>query len=63
MSSNITIERDNPANPGAPDEDSGIVHEHDHTPSARSCPMCGSSATYQTPDGRWGCTQCGSTWA
>jgi hypothetical protein len=25
--------------------------------------VCGSGATYQTSDGRWGCTQCGSTWA
>ncbi|MFF7989855.1 hypothetical protein ACFZDG_08720 [Kitasatospora xanthocidica] len=32
-------------------------------PSARACPVCGSGATYQTMDGRWGCTACGSTWA
>ncbi|WP_031073533.1 hypothetical protein [Streptomyces sp. NRRL WC-3742] len=32
-------------------------------PSARTCPVCGSGATYQTIDGRWGCTACGSTWA
>ncbi|MEV7941070.1 hypothetical protein AB0O82_33695 [Kitasatospora sp. NPDC088264] len=32
-------------------------------PSARACPVCGSSATHQTMDGRWGCTACGSTWA
>jgi large subunit ribosomal protein L37Ae len=32
-------------------------------PAAMACPMCGSGATYQTMDGRWGCTQCGSTWA
>ncbi|MFI6153563.1 hypothetical protein ACIBCA_12785 [Kitasatospora sp. NPDC051170] len=32
-------------------------------PSARACPVCGSGATYQTIDGRWGCTTCGSTWA
>ncbi|MFE6056595.1 hypothetical protein ACFQ6N_38135 [Kitasatospora sp. NPDC056446] len=31
--------------------------------SGRACPVCGSSATYQTMDGRWGCTACGSTWA
>ncbi|MFJ9948104.1 hypothetical protein [Kitasatospora sp. NPDC091207] len=31
--------------------------------SARTCPVCGSGATYQTMDGRWGCTQCGATWA
>jgi len=61
--SSITIERENPAKPGTPSEDSGIVPEQDHTPSARSCPVCGSGATYQTSDGRWGCTQCGSTWA
>lgn len=37
--------------------------ERDHEPSARTCPVCGSGATYQTMDGRWGCTSCGSTWA
>ncbi|AUY52426.1 hypothetical protein [Streptomyces sp. CB01881] len=32
-------------------------------PPARTCPVCGSGSTYQTMDGRWGCTSCGSTWA
>ncbi|MEV7600518.1 hypothetical protein AB0O91_24415 [Kitasatospora sp. NPDC089797] len=32
-------------------------------PSARACPVCGSGATYQTLEGRWGCTTCGATWA
>ncbi|MEE1788756.1 hypothetical protein PUR71_38525 [Streptomyces sp. SP17BM10] len=35
----------------------------DREPSARTCPVRGSGATYQTMDGRWGCTSCGSTWA
>jgi ribosomal protein L37AE/L43A len=41
----------------------GIVHDEDTEPRDGACPACGSSATYQTMDGRWGCTQCGSTWA
>ncbi|WP_406204577.1 hypothetical protein OH807_29080 [Kitasatospora sp. NBC_01560] len=32
-------------------------------PAARACPVCGSGATYQTMEGRWGCTSCGATWA
>lgn len=38
-------------------------HHPDHTPRDGNCPMCGSSSTYQTGDGRWGCVQCGSTWS
>jgi ribosomal protein L37AE/L43A len=34
-----------------------------HRPADGNCPMCGSSSTYQTGGGRWGCTQCGSTWS
>ncbi|MFE4974232.1 hypothetical protein ACFRAR_19245 [Kitasatospora sp. NPDC056651] len=41
----------------------GNVPNSDQPAAAMSCPMCGSGATYQTMDGRWGCTQCGSTWA
>jgi ribosomal protein S27AE len=41
-----------------PDED-----QPDHQCRDGSCPMCGSSSTYQTADGRWGCVQCGSTWS
>ncbi|MGV9263455.1 transposase [Kitasatospora sp. NPDC003701] len=37
--------------------------ERAREPDARTCPVCGSGATYQTMDGRWGCTSCGSTWA
>ncbi|MFE5581182.1 hypothetical protein [Kitasatospora sp. NPDC056531] len=37
--------------------------ERDDEPSARACPVCGSSATYQTMNGRWGCTVCVATWA
>lgn len=37
--------------------------ERVYEPSAHTCPVCGSGATYQTMDGRWGCTTCGSTWA
>ena len=32
-------------------------------PTDGNCPMCGSSSTYQTIDGRWGCVQCGSSWS
>ena len=32
-------------------------------PTAANCPVCGSSSTYQMMSGRWGCVQCGSTWA
>jgi ribosomal protein S27AE len=46
-----------------PDRDSGIVHQQDDDPACRACPVCGSSNTYQTMEGRWGCLQCGSTWA
>lgn len=51
------------AEPASPGPDGGIVAERDRSAQSRSCPMCGSGATYQTQDGRWGCTQCGSTWA
>lgn len=35
----------------------------DHQARDGSCPMCGSSSTYQTADGRWGCVSCGSSWS
>ncbi|MET8543549.1 transposase [Kitasatospora sp. NPDC004799] len=41
----------------------GNLPDSDRDAAARVCPVCGSSATYQTMDGRWGCTSCGSTWA
>ncbi|WP_405007775.1 hypothetical protein OHV13_30240 [Kitasatospora purpeofusca] len=37
--------------------------ERDREAGARACPVCGSGSTYQMMDGRWGCTQCGSTWS
>lgn len=37
--------------------------KHDHDARGATCPMCGSSSTYQTADGRWGCVQCGSSWS
>lgn len=40
-----------------------ILPDEDDGPACRICPVCGSSSTYQTMDGRWGCTQCGSSWA
>jgi large subunit ribosomal protein L37Ae len=40
----------------------GTVLGSDLTAAAVSCPVCGSGSTYQTMDGRWGCTQCGSSW-
>ncbi|SDT62620.1 Transposase zinc-ribbon domain-containing protein [Streptomyces sp. TLI_053] len=41
----------------------GSLLERDSEAGARVCPVCGSSATYQTLEGRWGCTSCGSTWS
>ncbi|MEU3568433.1 hypothetical protein AB0E96_08395 [Kitasatospora sp. NPDC036755] len=41
----------------------GTVLNGDQTVTAMACPVCGSGSTYQTMDGRWGCTQCGSSWA
>ncbi|WP_030057943.1 MULTISPECIES: hypothetical protein [Streptomyces] len=41
----------------------GSLRDSDRDAAAGVCPVCGSSATYQTMDGRWGCTSCGSTWA
>lgn len=61
--STLTPVRPDPANTNDDDLDVGIVHEQDNAPACRSCPVCGSSSTYQTMDGRWGCLQCGSTWA
>lgn len=40
-----------------------MPNEHDHEARNMTCPMCGSSSTYQTSDGRWGCVQCGSSWS
>jgi ribosomal protein L37AE/L43A len=40
-----------------PDED-----QPDHQCRDMNCPVCGSSSTYQTGGGRWGCVQCGSSW-
>ncbi|MFG2905237.1 hypothetical protein ACGF13_09265 [Kitasatospora sp. NPDC048286] len=45
------------------DPQPGTVLDSDRIAAAMACPVCGSGATYQTMDGRWGCTQCGSTWA
>lgn len=61
--STIAPVRPETANPPDPETASGIVHEKDTEPRNMSCPMCGSGSTYQTMDGRWGCTQCGSSWA
>ncbi|MER7705571.1 hypothetical protein ABTX81_22100 [Kitasatospora sp. NPDC097605] len=41
----------------------GTLRDKEREASARTCPVCGSASTFQTMDGRWGCTQCGSTWS
>ncbi|MFF2118782.1 hypothetical protein [Kitasatospora sp. NPDC058184] len=50
-------------NPAHHTSQPGSLPHSDQPAAAMACPMCGSGATYQTMDGRWGCTQCGSTWA
>ncbi|MFJ3791215.1 hypothetical protein [Kitasatospora sp. NPDC090091] len=50
-------------NPPATIPAPSTLPERDDQPAARTCPVCGSGATFQTMDGRWGCTQCGATWA
>lgn len=35
----------------------------DTAPRDQTCPVCGSSSTYQIMGGGWGCVSCGSTWA
>lgn len=50
-------------NASAPCRCPGIVPDDDIEARDGICPVCGSGNTYQTMDGRWGCTQCGSTWA
>lgn len=35
----------------------------DHEARDGMCPACGSSSTYQTMEGRWGCVSCGATWS
>lgn len=59
------IQLDPPATPNRPctPNPPGTLPERDLGACARTCPVCGSSSTYQTMDGRWGCVQCGSTWA
>lgn len=39
-----------------------LDEEHDRELRDMSCPVCGSGMTYQLGGGRWGCTQCGSSW-
>jgi ribosomal protein L37AE/L43A len=60
--STIAPERPESENPTGRPEADGIVQQ-EHAPSAVTCPVCGSSSTYQTAEGRWGCVQCGSSWA
>ncbi|MFE7590233.1 hypothetical protein ACFU6K_12585 [Kitasatospora sp. NPDC057512] len=50
-------------NPAHDTPQPGNLPNSDQPAAAMTCPMCGSGATYQTMDGWWGCTQCGSTWA
>jgi len=52
-------ERPKPPTPCRPP---GIVLD-DTEARDMACPVCGSGSTYQTQDGRWGCTQCHSTWS
>lgn len=40
----------------------GNLPDNGQDTSMVSCPVCGSGSTYQTMNGRWGCTSCGSSW-
>lgn len=40
-----------------------MPNQDDHEARDGMCPACGSSSTYQTMDGRWGCVSCGATWS
>ncbi|MFJ4192350.1 hypothetical protein [Kitasatospora sp. NPDC089509] len=62
MSSVLLDKSDSETAPTTAPAPSTLLERADQ-PSARTCPVCGSGATYQTIDGRWGCTACGSTWA
>ncbi|MFF2747473.1 hypothetical protein ACFVVA_18230 [Kitasatospora sp. NPDC058048] len=63
MSAALLLDRPETPNPTHGARQPGNVPNSDRTTSAMACPICGSGATYQTMDGRWGCTVCGSTWA
>ncbi|MFD9691505.1 hypothetical protein ACFWXO_37745 [Kitasatospora sp. NPDC059088] len=40
----------------------GSLPESGRGTEMTACPICGSGNTYQTMEGRWGCTACGSSW-
>lgn len=58
-----TLERSESANSTTSDRRPDILATEDTAPRCMACPVCGSGATYQTQGDRWGCTQCGSSWA
>lgn len=39
------------------------IPDQDHEARDGMCPACGSSSTYQTMEGKWGCCTCGATWS